>query len=121
MRRSALLLAALVSLFLAGIGGGTTAVARLSVNPPLLGHGATVIIKGTGFAPKVNVTINVRRPDGPPTVRWATLKAGSAGGFRYVKAISRSADPGKYVVIACQRACRVRATASFRIVKLQPV
>jgi hypothetical protein len=50
-----------------------------------------------------------------------TLKAGSAGGFRYVKAISRSADPGKYVVIACQRACRVRATASFRIVKLQPV
>ena len=71
MRRSALLLAALTGASLAGVAGSTTAIANLSVNPPLLGHGATVTIKGTGFTPKVKVTIDVRRPNGGPMARWA--------------------------------------------------
>ena len=121
MRRTLLLLAALMGLTLAGAAGGTTAVAKLSADPPLLGHGATLTIKGTGFAPRVNVTINVRRPNGQPTAHWATLKVKSGGGFRYAKVISSSAYPGKYVVIACQRACRIRATATFRILKVQPL
>lgn len=121
MRRSALLLAAVTGLSLAGVAGSTTTAARLSVNPSLLSHGATVTIKGTGFAPRVNVTINVRRPNGLPTARWTTLKANRSGGFRYVRVIARSATTGKYVAVACQRACRIKATATFRIVKIQPL
>jgi hypothetical protein len=121
MRRSALLLAALTGLSLAGAAGSTTGVARLSVDPPLVGHGATLTVKGAKFAPKVKVTITVRRPNNEPKVRWTTLKANSAGGFRYAKVIARTASVGKYVVVACQRACRIRATATFRIAKVQPV
>jgi|SRR5215207_3830143 len=121
MRRSALLLAAVTGLLLAGVADSTTAVARLSVNPSLLGYGSTVTIKGTGFAPRVNVTINVRRPNGLPTAHWTTLKANRSGGFRYVRVVARSADTGRYVAVACQRACRIKATAAFRIVKVQPL
>jgi hypothetical protein len=35
--------------------------------------------------------------------------------------ISRSAFAGQYVVRACQRTCRVKATASYRIVKVKPL
>ena len=83
MRRSALLLAALIGLSsLAGVAGSTNSA---------------------------------------PTAHWTTLKANAAGGFRYAKVISRSAFAGEYVVRACQRTCRVKATASYRIVKVKPV
>jgi hypothetical protein len=121
MRRSALLLAALTGLSLAGFAGGTTAVAKLRVTPTMLQRGDMLIVKGTGFAPRVRVRIDVDRPSGQPNVHWATVKANAAGGFRYAKVISRSAYPGRYVVLACQRTCRIKATATFRIVKVQPV
>lgn len=121
MRRSALLLAAVTGLSLAGVAGSTTAVAKLRLNPTLVGRGATLTVKGSGFTPRVKVTLDVGRPNSKPTTHWTTLKANAAGGFRYTKVISRSAFAGEYVVRACQRACRVRATASYRIVKVKPL
>jgi hypothetical protein len=122
MRRSALLLAALIGLSsLAGVAGSTTAVARLRVAPTLVQRGATLTVRGSGFVPKVKVTIDVGRPNSAPTAHWTTLKANATGGFRYAKVISRSAFAGQYVVRACQRTCRVKATASYRIVKVKPV
>ena len=121
MRRSAALLAALTALSLAGVAGSTTAVAKLRVSPALVQRGATLTVKGSGFVPKVKVTIDVGRPKSKPTAHWTTLKANAAGGFRYAKVISRSTFAGEYVVRACQRACRVKATGSFRIVKVKPL
>ena len=121
MRRSALVLAALMGLSLAGVAGSTTAVAKLRVAPTLVQRSATLTVRGSGFVPKVRVTIDVGRPNSAPTARWTTLKANAAGAFRYAKVISRSAFAGQYVVRACQRTCRVKATASYRIVKVKPV
>ncbi len=121
MRRSALLLAALTGLSLAGVAGSTTAVAKLHVTPTLVGRGATLTVKGSGFVPKFKVAIDVGRPNSQPTAHWTTLKANASGGFRYARVISRSAYAGQYVVRACQRACRVKATALFRIVKVKPL
>ena len=122
MRRSALLLAALIGLSsLAGVAGSATAVAKLRVAPTLVQRGATLTVRGSGFVPKVRVTIDVGRPNSAPTAHWTTLKANAAGSFRYAKVISRSAFAGQYVVRACQRTCRVKATASYRIVKVKPV
>jgi hypothetical protein len=121
MRRSALLLAALVGLSLTGVAGSTTAVAKLRLSPTLVQRGATLTVRGSGFVPKVKVTIDVGRPNSAPTAHWTTLKANAAGGFRYAKVISRSTFAGEYVVRACQRACRVKATGSFRIVKVKPL
>jgi len=121
MRRSALVLAALMGLSLAGLAGSTTAVAKLRVAPTLVQRGATLTVRGSGFVPKVRVTIDVGRPNTAPTAHWTTLKANAVGGFRYAKVISRSAFAGEYVVRACQRACRVKATASYRIIKVKPL
>jgi hypothetical protein len=121
MRRSALLLAVLLGLSLAGVAGSTTAVAKLRVTPILVQRGATLTVKGSGFAPQVKVTLDVGRPNSKPTTHWTTLKTNAAGGFRYAKVISRSAFAGEYVVRACQRACRIKATASYRIIKVKPV
>jgi hypothetical protein len=121
MRRSALLLAALLGLSLAGVAGSTTAFAKLRVSPTLVERGATLTVKGSRFVPKVRVTIDVGRANSAPTAHWTTLKTNASGGFRYAKVISRSAFAGQYVVRACQRACRVKASASYRIVKVQPL
>jgi hypothetical protein len=121
MRRSALLLAALMGFSLAAVAGGTTTVARLRVSPAMVERGATLTVKGSGFMPRVKVTIDVGRPNRAPTAHWTTVKTNSAGGFRYLKVISRSAYAGEYVVRACQRACRVKATASYRIAKIKPL
>lgn len=121
MRRSALLLAALTGLSLAGAAGTTTAVAKLRVSPTLVQRGSTLTVKGSGFVPKVKVTIDVGRLNSKPTAHWTTLKTNASGAFRYAKSISQSAFAGQYVVRACQRACRVKATASFRIVKVKPL
>lgn len=121
MRRSALLLAALTGLSLAGVAGSTIAVAKLRLTPTLVQRGATLTVKGSGFVPNVKLTLDVGRPNSKPTAHWTTLKTNAAGSFRYAKMIPRSAFAGEYVVRACQRACRVRATASYRIVKVKPL
>lgn len=121
MRRSALLVAALAGPSLVGVAGGTTARAKLQITPLVAARGATVTVKGTGFTPKVNVTIDVGRRNSEPTAHWATVNASAGGGFRYGKVISRSTAAGTYVVVACQRSCRVKATATFRVAKVKPV
>jgi len=121
MRRSVLLLAALAGLSLAGIAGGTTAVAKLRLTPTMAQPGATITVKGSGFARNVKLTLDVGRPNSRPTVHWTTLKTNAVGGFRYAKTISRAALPGEYVVRACQRSCRVKATASYRVFKVKPL
>jgi hypothetical protein len=121
MRCSALLLAALLGLSLAGVAGSTTAVAKLRLAPTVVQRGATLTVRGSGFVPKVRVTIDVGRPKSAPTAHWTTVRANANGGFRFAKVISRSAFAGEYVVRACQRACRVKATASYRIVKVKPL
>jgi hypothetical protein len=121
MRRSVLLLAALTGLSLAGVAGSTTAVAKLRLTPTIVQRGATLTVKGSGFVPNVRLTLDVGRPNSRPTAHWTTMKTNAAGGFRYAKMIPRSAFAGEYVVRACQRACRVKATASYRIIKVKPL
>lgn len=121
MRRSVLLLAALTSLSLAGVGGSTTVAAKLRLSPTLVQRGAMLSIRGSGFVPNLRLTLDVGRPNSRPSAHWTTLKTNAAGGFRYSRMISRSAFAGEYVVRACQRACRVKATASYRIVKVKPL
>jgi hypothetical protein len=121
MRRSALLLAALLGLSLAGVAASTTVVAKIRLSPTLVQRGATLTVRGSGFVPRVRVSIDVGRPNSAPTTHWTTLRANAAGSFRYAKVISRSTFAGQYIVRACQRTCRVKATASYRIVKVKPV
>lgn len=120
-RSVALLLAGATALVLAGLAGSTTSGARLRAQPPMVPVGNPLTVSGSGFAPRVRVTLFIGRPNSSKTARLGTIRANRKGGFKFVKTISRSTGAGLWVVRACQRSCRTKASARFRVAKIKPL
>jgi hypothetical protein len=117
----ALLLVAAGALALTGLAGSVTSAAKLRVTPPTVLRGGTITITGSHFRPRVRVTIDIGSPNSDNTSRLGTVKAKANGSFRFASTISKSTRPGKYVVLACQATCRVKATARLAVTKVKPV
>jgi hypothetical protein len=94
----------------------TGSAPMLSVRPAHVHAGESVTLRGRSFPPQVRVALTVRRPDGH-TVRAGRAQAGRNGTFVAILRIRDRTGPGLYVVSACERPCRQRATARFRIVR----
>jgi hypothetical protein len=84
-------------------------------------RGETIKLIGTGFKPGLKVTLDIRRPFADKRARFGSVTAGSTGRWVLTRKISRSTGAGKWVVRACQRGCRIRATARFYVSKVKPV
>lgn len=121
MRIAATVLAGATALSLAGLAEGASSVARIRIQPPVVVRGEAIKITGTGFKPSLRVTLDVRRPFADKRARLGSVTAGRKGRFAFTKRISRSTDAGKWVVRACQRQCRIKATARFWVAKIKPV
>jgi hypothetical protein len=121
MRIAAPLLAAATALSLAGLAGGASTTARLRITPQAVVRGNTITLTGTGFRPSLKVTLDIRRSLATKRARFGSVTAGRKGGFVLTKKISRSTGAGKWIVRACQRGCRTRATARFYVSKVKPV
>lgn len=120
-RLCTLLLATVSTLTVAGLAGGTASVAKLKVSPPIVIPGGTITITGTGFRPSLKVTLRIGRPHSAKRSLIGSIKARANGRFTFAKTISRSTEAGSWVVRACQANCGTKATALFRVAKIQPV
>lgn len=100
---------------LAPLGGAAaSAKPRLTVRPATVQAGNVVAFSGSGFLANRRVQILV----GPPRSEASPIgSAGSnsSGRFRVKIRMSTRARPGRYVALACQRTCRIKASASLRI------
>jgi hypothetical protein len=73
-----------------------------------------LILTGAGWKPGAAVVIAV----GPPRSEAdpvKTVRASATGALRTTLRTQRGATPGAYVIVACASACRLRATAAFRV------
>jgi hypothetical protein len=107
---------------LAGIGasaptgsGPAARVPRLIASPLAVQPGATLRLQGRGFASNVHVSLKAGPPHGTQT-RIGGALPGLHGSFVAAIRIRAHAAPGALVVVACQDACRTKATVRFRIV-----
>lgn len=121
MRIAASVLAAATALSLAGLAGGASTTARLRIRPPVVVRGEAIKLTGSGFTPNVKVTFDIRRPLATKRARLGSVTAGRKGGFVFTRKIARSTGAGKWIVRACQRECRIRASARFYVSKVKPV
>jgi len=104
--------------FVVGLVPAASAAAtpRLHVSPSAVAVGSTITISGTSFRPSATVTVLV----GPPRSEAdpvGTARANAHGSFSFRLRIPKSGTPGSWVALGCQRACRVKASAAFRIVR----
>ena len=86
----------------------------VTVEPAAVARGAALVVGGSGFLPGVSVTLLA----GPPQSEAepvATVAADASGAFRHTITTSPAATPGAYTVVACQRACTIKATEPFSI------
>jgi len=121
MRIAAPLVAAATALSLAGLAGGASTSARLRITPPSVTRGEAIKLVGSGFKANVKVTFVIHRALSTKSAPFGSVTAGRKGGFVISKKISRSTGAGKWIVRACQRGCRVKATARFYVSKIKPV
>ena len=86
---------------------------RLRATPRTIPPGGHITLTGSGFHSSASVWIGVGPPQSEAT-RIGSARTDATGAFRKTFTISR--QPGRYVAIACQRQCRVKASATFRVV-----
>jgi hypothetical protein len=93
------------------------AAPRLEVKPKAIVVGDELTFVGDGFRPDRRVRLLV----GPPFSEGVTVgftRTGSRGRFvQAVRLTDRRRAVGRWIALACQRDCRVKATAAFRIVR----
>ncbi len=77
--------------------------------------GASLRLEGRGWASKVHVSLLAGPPHRTPT-RIGGALPGLHGSFVATIHIRPRAAPGTLVAVACQDACRAKATVRFRIV-----
>jgi len=95
---------------------GPTATARppeLTAAPPVVHPGETLTLTGRGFAPGAGFALLVRA-DGR-TTRIGAARTGQRGSFVATIRVRTHAAAARFVVLACRNACRIQASARFRI------
>lgn len=88
---------------------------RLTLKPKVVAPGGRLTFMGNGFRPNEKIWLGV----GPPqseALHWGTTRANSVGAFRKTFTVNRKVHAGRWIAIACQRGCRIKAGASFRTV-----
>ncbi len=88
------------------------ATPRRRAEPTTVVAGRQLTLIGSNFKRSEIVRFYV----GPPRAGaqyWGSTRAGVRGGFRKVFRVNPSVGPGTWVVVACQRGCRIKASASF--------
>jgi hypothetical protein len=99
-------------------GAGAAARARptLTVRPRVVRRGGSVMLYGGGFKPHVRVIL-LAGPPASEAARIGSAKTDGDGAFVAPVAIERDVAPGRYVALACRHDCRVKASASFRVLR----
>lgn len=113
MRRLALAILLVLALGAAGIAVAATRPS-VRVAPTTVERGELLTVSGTGWARSANVELLV----GPPRSEAdhvGSVRTTSRGTFRRRLRISSRAATGRFVLLACRRECRVKATVSFRV------
>ena len=88
---------------------------QLSADPRAVQPGATLTLEGSGFPRNAHIALLA----GPPHAEASRIggaRTGSRGRFVATIHIREHADAGRLVALACVDACRVKASARFRIV-----
>ncbi|MBB4663376.1 hypothetical protein [Conexibacter arvalis] len=86
----------------------------MTVRPRAARQGGTVVLHGSGFAPRARVVLLAGPPGGART-RIGRADTDRAGEFVAPITILRAVRPGRYVAYACRHRCRVMASAPFRV------
>jgi hypothetical protein len=88
----------------------------LALQPKVVVAGGRLTFIGSGFRANERVWLGV----GPPqseALFWGWGRTNRTGAFRKTLTINPHVKPGRWVAIACQRGCRIKAGASFRTIK----
>lgn len=109
--------AAVAALLLVTLSAASAVAApAVSVSPANVPLGGTAAFTATGFRAATRLQILVGPPNSEASlVGTVTTDALGRGVVR--SRVSRAATPGRYVVLACQLSCSVKATRSFNIVR----
>lgn len=101
------------------VGGGGCIPVRLQrptlrVRPATISPGDTVTFSGSGWPANRVVELLI----GPPRSeadRFTSARTGPGGRFRTSFTFPTAIQPGRYVVLACRRSCRVKVSAPLRV------
>lgn len=93
-----------------------TAAVQVRIEPTTVRAGGVITAIGRGWPRDAGVELLI----GPPYseayhVNWA--RTTRAGTFRKRIRISSRTAAGRWVLLACRRSCRVKASASFRVTR----
>ncbi|MFP5364331.1 MAG: hypothetical protein ACLGI5_16550 [Thermoleophilia bacterium] len=86
----------------------------VSIAPSLVQRGERITVTGRNWPRNVIVDLLI----GPPRSeadRVGRARTTSAGTFRRHLRIASKTAPGRWVLLACRRECRVKAIRSFRV------
>jgi hypothetical protein len=110
MRKPILVSAFLVLL----VAAPAVAAPGVGVSPKTISPGGTITVEGKGWKPSSRVSILIG-PRNSEADKVGTLRANERGRIKGKLKFSKSAAPGRYVLLACRKQCAVKATANFRI------
>ena len=105
----------------AATAAARTPTPRLTITPTVVLRGNPVAVVGSHFRPRLRVALTVRPAKSSKATRFASVAAGASGAFRVSRTIGTSTRPGRYVIVACQRACTTKASGRFSVPKVVPV
>jgi len=97
-------------------GASTAAMPHLTAAAAAVRPGATFTLRGSGFPAAARLTLLA----GPPHGRKSPIgsaRTGRNGDFVATIRVRARAAAGAFVALACRDACRVRASARFRIIE----
>jgi hypothetical protein len=120
IRRTVLVMLLLSMSFAAVVGAqaaapSTPRTPQLTAAPTAVQAGDTLTLQGTGFPRNVHVTLLAGPPNAEAT-RIGGASTGRRGRFTATIHIRPHSSAGAFVALACHDACRVKASARFRIV-----
>ncbi len=89
---------------------------RLTADRAAVSPGAALHLTGSGFPHRARIVLlaGARESDAK---RIGSAVSGSRGGFLATVRVRQRAAAARIVVVACSDACRVRASARFRIAR----
>jgi hypothetical protein len=88
---------------------------RLTLRPTIVTPGDRLTFIGSGFRRNEKVWLGVGPPQSEASF-WGSARTNNTGAFRKALTVNRRVKPGRWVALACQRGCRIKAGASFRSV-----